>query len=439
MGAKLSFHGGIHPNDGKEFTKTFPIEELFPKEEMVYPLSQHIGARAIPIVKKGDCVLAGELIAKADGFVSSNIHASISGQVKEISKRRVVGGDLVESIVISNDGLYKSLEFIERFDLEELSSEEVLGFIKEAGIVGMGGAGFPTHVKLSPKNPQKIDRIIANCAECEPYLTSDYRRMMEEPEKLVEGMRIVLRLFPKAKGIFAVEDNKKDCAKNLQKYILKGDAMTIKLLPTKYPQGSERHLIYATTGRAIHSAMLPADANCIVQNVDTIIAIYNAIKYGRPLTRRVITVSGNAFSKGGNYLVPIGTSLKEIVDHVNGFSQEPQKMICGGPMMGTALFDLQVPVVKTSSALLAFTRDEISMHDPTACIRCGKCSGVCPGRILPSKLSEYADHNNEEMFLKLGGMECCECGCCSYVCPAKRHLTQSIKSMRRTILSKRKN
>ena len=436
--AKLTFTGGIHPYDGKDMSKDKPIQDFLPRGEMVYPLSQHIGAPAKAIVAKGDRVLAGQKIAEAGGFVSAPVYASVSGTVKTIEPRRVAAGDLLMSIVVENDGLYEEIGFYPQAPLEKMSREEIIDVIREAGIVGMGGAGFPTHVKLSPKDPKKIDYVIANCAECEPYLTSDYRRMLEEPEKLIGGLRIILGLFENAHGILAVEDNKPDCIA-LLKQLTRGEArISVKALKTKYPQGGERQLIYATTGRRINSTMLPADVGCIVNNVDTMVAVYRAVMEGRPLIERIVTVTGDAVAKPRNYRVRTGSSYQELLDAAGGFRTKPEKIICGGPMMGVAMFDLNVPVTKTSTALLGLTRDDVSAMEPGPCINCGRCVEVCPGRVIPSRLADYAEHFEEEAFLENHGMECCECGCCSFICPARRPLTQEIKSMRKLQLAKRK-
>lgn len=436
--AKLTFLGGVHPYDGKDLSKDKPIKEVLPKGDLVYPLSQHIGAPANPIVKKGDHVLTGQKIAEAAGFVSAPIYATVSGTVKAIEPRRVVTGDNVMSIVIENDGAYEEVEYPPVKPLEEMSREEVVNLIKEAGVVGMGGAGFPTFIKMSPKEPDKIDYIIANCAECEPYLTSDYRRMLETPELLIDGMRIILSIFPKAQGVFAVEDNKPDCVKLLKELTKEEDRMSVKAVKTKYPQGAERMLIYAVTGRAINSDMLPADAGCIVDNVDTIVAIRRAVREGKPLMHRIVTVTGDAIADPRNFTVRIGTNYAELVEEAGGFKQDPVKIISGGPMMGFGIFDLNVPTTKTASALLCLTKDDVSDMEPTACINCGRCSEACPERLLPGRLSTYAVHGDAESFVKENGMECCECGCCSYVCPAKKPLTQTIKSMRKLELANRK-
>ena len=436
--AKLTFLGGIHPYDGKDLSKDKPIADMLPKGEMVYPLSQHIGAPATAIVAKGDRVLAGQKIAESGGFVSAPIYSSVSGTVKTIEPRRVVTGDMVDSIIIENDGMYEDVGFYPEMPLDKMEKEDIIHCIKEAGIVGMGGAGFPTHVKLSPKNPDKIDYVIANCAECEPYLTSDYRRMLEEPEKLIGGLKIILKLFDRAQGILAVEDNKPDCIRLLKELTAGDTRITVKALKTKYPQGAERQLIYATTGRQISSKNLPADVGCIVNNVDTIVSVYRAVIEGKPLMERIITVTGDAVVSPRNYRVRTGTSYREVLEAAGGFKVQPEKIVCGGPMMGFAMFDLNVPITKTSTALLAFSKDQVSLMEPGPCINCGRCVEACPGRVIPSKLAEFAEYGDEEAFLKYNGMECCECGCCSFVCPAKRPLTQQIKSMRKQQLAKKK-
>ncbi len=438
MGARGTFTGGIHPYDGKDLSKDKPIKDILPKGDLVYPLSQHIGAPAVPVVKKGDHVLTGQKIADAAGFVSAPIYATVSGTVKAIEKRRVTVGDNVNAIVIENDGKYEEVDYGECKPLEELTKEEIVKKVQEAGVVGMGGAGFPTHVKLSPKEPDKIEYVIANCAECEPYLTSDYRRMLEEPQKVIDGLKCVLALFDNAKGIMAVEDNKPDCVKILKELTKDEPRITVKALKTKYPQGAERQLIYAATGRAINSDMLPADAGCIVDNVDTLVAINSAVRENKPLMYRIVTVTGDAIADPRNFRVRIGTNYHELIDEAGGFKEDPEKIVNGGPMMGFAIFDLDVPTTKTASALLCLTHDQVSEKEEGPCINCGRCVDACPGRVIPSRLADFAARGDKESFQKWNGMECCECGCCSFVCPAKRQLTQQIKSMRKMVLADRK-
>lgn len=433
---KLTFKGGVHPYDGKELSKDKPIKDYLPKGMLYFPLSQHIGAPAKAIVEIGQHVKACEMIAEAGGFVSAPIYSSVSGTVKGIENRRTVTGDNILCIAIENDGEYDYAPKLHEQDPDNMKNEEIIAMIQKAGIVGMGGAGFPTHVKLSPKEPEKIDHVIVNCAECEPYLTSDYRKMLEESDKLIKGLQTILKLFKNAKGYLAIEDNKPDCIKLLKDKTKDIKNIEVCELITKYPQGSERHLIYAVTGRQINSKMLPADAGCVVNNVDTVISIYNAIYEGRPLVERIVTVTGDAVAKPQNYRVKIGTLYSELLEEAGGFSKKPKKIISGGPMMGFALFDTDVPVTKTTSAILCLSKDDIEEMVPTPCINCGRCVGVCPSKLVPSRLANYADNFDEEAFSACDGLECVECGSCSYVCPAKRYLAQSIKSMRKILLAK---
>ncbi|MCI5648282.1 MAG: electron transport complex subunit RsxC [Fusicatenibacter sp.] len=433
-----TFRGGVHPYEGKELTKDKAIVPVMPRKILYFSLSQHIGAPAKPIVEKGAHVLVGQKIAEAGGFVSAPVYSSVSGVVKGIEKKVAAGGSKVDCIVVENDGTFESVGFSERPDWQKLSKKEIISIIQDAGVVGMGGAGFPTHVKLSPKDPESIDHILVNGSECEPYLTSDYRRMLEEPEKVLGGLRIMLSLFDKAKGVICIEDNKKDCIRKFRQLIMPGDRIEVLELKTKYPQGAERMLIYAATGRQINSSMLPADAGCIVDNIDTVVAVYKAVRLGEPLMHRIVTVTGDAVADPKNFYTPIGMLMSELLEEAGGLKGDAAKIIAGGPMMGNALYTLDVPVMKTTSALTCLTHDEVSAMEPSACINCGRCASVCPGRVIPAKLSVFSEHGDEESFLKYNGMECCECGCCSFICPARRPLTQSIKSMRKVLLAKKK-
>ena len=436
---KLTFRGGIHPYEGKELSKDHPIEKYLPKGDLVYPLSQHIGAPSVPCVKKGDSVLAGQKIADAGGFVSVPLHASVSGTVKGIEKHLNATGSMVDCIVIENDQQYQEVEYQET-RLEDLTKEEILNRIKEGGVVGMGGAGFPTHVKLAPKDPSKIEYILVNGAECEPYITSDYRRMIEEPDKVVKGLQVILTLFDSAKGYICIEDNKPDCIAKMKELVKDIDRIEVKEVMTKYPQGGERTLIYAATGREINSGMLPADVGCVVDNVETVISVYKAVILGRPVNSRVVTMSGDGIKEPKNLLVLSGTDMSELIDAAGGLKAKIAKAISGGPMMGFALYDLHVPCTKTTSAFLFLEHDAVSeaQEIQTACINCGRCVSVCPGHVLPARLAKLAERGDMAGFEAMDGMECCECGCCSYICPAKRPLTQSIKSMRKMVLASRK-
>ena len=436
--ALLTFRGGIHPDDGKRLAKDAAIVDVKPKGDLVYPLSQHIGAPASPIVAKGDRVLRGQKIAEAGGFVSAPIYASVSGTVKAIEPHFNPTGAKVNCIVVENDGEYEEVEYAPVKPLEEMTKEEILGAIGEAGVVGMGGAGFPTRVKLSPKEPEKIDYIIANCAECEPYITADYRRMMETPELLVGGMKVILSVFDKAKGIFGVEDNKPDCIEKLKELTKDEPRMEVMALKTKYPQGAEKMLIKRVMGRQVPRGGLPADVGAVVSNISTTKAIADAIQKGMPLVERVVTVTGEKLKNPGNYIVKIGTNTKDLIDYCGGITGDDVTIKAGGPMMGFAMFTLDVPVTKTSSSILSFLKDPVKGLEETACINCGRCVEACPSRIIPSRLADYAQHHNEEAFTKMEGMECVECGSCSYVCPAKRPLKQAIGSMRKIVLANRR-
>ena len=436
--AFLTFRGGVHPYDGKDLSKEKPVRELLPGKELVYPLSQHIGAPAKPIVTKGDHVQAGQKIAEMGGFVSANIHASVSGTMKAIKKVRNNVGSMEDANEVENDEKYETVEFQSVQSLDTLSKEEILERIKEGGVVGMGGAGFPTHVKLAPKEPDKIEYVLVNGAECEPYLTSDYRRMLEQPEWIIGGLKCILKLFDNAKGYICIEDNKPDCIAKMTEMVKDEPKIEVRTLKTKYPQGAERCLIYAVSGREINSSMLPADAGCVVDNIDTVCAVYRAVMAGEPVMDRIVTVTGEAVDDPCNFNAKMGTSFADLLEAAGGLKQPAKKIISGGPMMGFAMFDYHVPVVKTSSAMLCMTEDDISEKESTACINCGRCVNACPARLVPSRLATYSEHGQAELFEKHHGMECVECGCCSFVCPAKRPLTQSMRSMRKMVMANRR-
>lgn len=434
-----TFKNGVHPFEGKELSENKPVKVLLPKGEMVFPLSQHIGAPAKPLVAKGDQVLAGQKIGESSGFISANVLCSVSGTVKGIEPRMVANGSMVQSIIVENDGEYKAIEgFGEKRDYTKLSKEEIRSIVKEAGIVGLGGAGFPTHVKLTPKDENAIDYVIVNGAECEPYLTSDYRMMLEEPERIVGGLKVMLSLFDNAKGVIGIENNKPEAIKILTELVKEEPRIEVCPLLTKYPQGGERMLIYAITGREINSSMLPADAGCIVDNVDTVISIYNAVCESTPLIRKIVTVTGDAVAEPQNFNVKLGTNYRELLEAAGGFKAEPEKIISGGPMMGQSMFSLDIPVAKTSSALTCFTKDQVAAMAPSPCIRCGKCVEACPEFLVPPLMMKAADDNDLEKFQKLNGMECVECGSCAFTCPAKRPLTQAFKEMRKAVAASRR-
>ena len=435
-----TFRGGVHPFEGKELSMDRAVTVLKPTSgEMVYPLSQHIGAPAKAIVKVGDEVLVGQKIAEAGGFISAVVVSSVSGKVKKIEPRVTAGGVKSISIVIENDGLYTAVEGLgEDRDATKLSKQEIRDIVREAGIVGLGGAGFPTNVKLTPKDESKIDYVIVNGAECEPYLTCDYRMMIEEPERLVGGLKVMLQLFENAKAVIGIENNKPKAIETLRALVKDEPKITVEPLRTKYPQGGERSLIYAVTGREINSSMLPADAGCVVDNVNTVMAIYDAVCKRTPILERVITVTGDAVKEPQNFKVRTGMNYNDIIEAAGGFVGEPKKILSGGPMMGQAMYTTDVPVTKNSSSLTCFLEDEVEKNPESPCIRCGRCGEVCPEFLVPVLMMQTCMAGNSEGYEKLYGMECIECGSCSYICPARRPLTQAFKQMKRRIGEERR-
>ena len=435
-----TFRGGVHPFEGKELSMDRAVTVLKPTSgEMVYPLSQHIGAPAKAIVKVGDEVLVGQKIAEAGGFISAVVVSSVSGKVKKIEPRVTAGGAKSISIVIENDGLYTAVEGLgEDREATKLSKQEIRDIVREAGIVGLGGAGFPTNVKLTPKDESKIDYVIVNGAECEPYLTCDYRMMIEEPERLVGGLKVMLQLFENAKAVIGIENNKPKAIEKLRALVKDEPKITVEPLRTKYPQGGERSLIYAVTGREINSSMLPADAGCVVDNVNTVMAIYDAVCKQTPILERVITVTGDAVKEPQNFKVRTGMNYNDIIEAAGGFVGEPKKILSGGPMMGQAMYTTDVPVTKNSSSLTCFLEDEVEKNPESPCIRCGRCGEVCPEFLVPVLMMQTCMAGNSEGYEKLYGIECIECGSCSYICPARRPLTQAFKQMKRRIGEERR-
>jgi len=435
-----SFKHGIHPaDDGKGLTADQAIRAVWPVGEAVYPVNQHMGASAKPVVAVGDKVLVGQTLAEPDGFVSAAICSAVSGTVKAVEPRLTVPGRQALSVVVDNDGAYTPLPTLgQERDPATLSGEEILQSIRDAGIVGQGGAGFPTHVKLTMKPGVQPDTIIINAAECEPYLTSDYRLMLERPEQLLGGIGVLLRLFPKARAVIGIEDTKPRAIRLLNALTAHEPRIRVQALATKYPQGGERMLIHAVLGRDIFSGKLPIDVGCVVLNVSTVVSVWLAVCRQTPQITTVMTVTGDAVDTPCNLAVPVGVSHREVLELAGGQKGEPEKIISGGPMMGIAMISLDVPVQKTSSSILAMAEDQVALWEPTPCIRCGRCVRACPSFLVPPVLVQASDSNELDAFERLNGMECIECGCCTYVCPAKRRLTQSFKTAKASIHAARR-
>lgn len=435
---RSTFKGGCHPFEGKEMSSTKPVVNLEPGPELVFPLSQHAGAPATPVVKPGDEVLAGQLIAEANGAISANIHSSVSGKVKAIQKRPLPTGGVGMSIVITNDNEYREVEY-KPASLEELSRDQILERIRAAGVVGMGGAGFPTDSKFNPSNYEKIEYLVVNGAECEPYLTSDYKNMTDSPEKVIGGIKIALKVLPNARAIIGIEDNKPDAISIFRDKCSNEPKIEVAKLKTKYPQGSDRILVYATTGKKISPKERSNKFGVVVVNVSTLAAVYDAVIEGKPCIERIFTVSGDDIANPGNFRVRIGTPYNEVLKAAGGTIQDPEKYINGGTMMGFAMYDLTSSVTKTASSLLALKKDEVSANEPpTPCINCGKCGFACPIYLMPNKMYKLANNGDKEGFLKMYGDYCIACGCCSYVCPAKIPLKQSFKTMNSIIKAEKK-
>jgi len=438
----LTFKRGIHPNEQKQYTENVPINYFLPAvgSEIIFPLVMHLGAPCKPLVEKGQKVLLGEKIADSDAFVCAPIHSSVSGIVKDIRPHLTVVGTIVNSIIVENDGELKEHESIKKRDsYDDLSGEEIVKIIREGGIVGLGGAGFPTHVKLSPPPDKKIDTVIINGCECEPYLTTDNRVMIEESSRIITGLKIILKVIQGARGVIAVEDNKPEAIESLRKACDGLSDIKVVVVKTKYPQGCEKQLVTAITGREVPSGGIPIDVGCIVNNVDTVIAIQRTVFRGRPLMRKVVTLTGGAIKNPGNYKVRIGTKLNDLVELAGGFKSNPEKIVVGGPMMGVAIFDTDVPIVKTTSGVLFLTEEEAHIPPERNCIRCGSCVEHCPTGLIPTELNADILKEDGEAFVQHNGLDCIECGSCSYICPAKRRLAQAIRTIRRVELAKQKN
>lgn len=429
-----AFFGGIHPNDQKAATNKKPIETLPPPARVVIPMSLHIGAPCTPCVSVGDYVTVGQKVGDAPAFVSAPVHASISGKVVAVEPRLHFSGVPVMSVVIENDfneTLCESLAPVS--DPDSLTPEQLSALIKEAGIVGMGGATFPTHVKIS-SGLGKVDTVIVNASECEPYITSDHRILLEEPEVVLGGVKLLARIFGVDRVHIVIEQNKANAAGMLKLKIDEEKApAVVDVLPTRYPQGAEKQLCQSITGRQVPPGALPAAIGCAVFNVVTTIAIYNAVYHGRPVTHRVVTVSGSGVNEPKNLLCPIGTPISDLLDACGGVKQETFKILMGGPMMGHSQFDMSAPIGKGTNAILAFADKEERTVEHPACIRCGKCISVCPMHLQPVFMYQYEAAGMLPELEEAHVLDCIECGACTYICPGRLHLVQAFRAGKQKI------
>ncbi len=434
----LSFKGGIHPPHAKKASEKKAIVRAIEPKIVRIPLRQHIGAPCDPAVAKGDYVKVGQKIGEVSSFVCAPVHSSVSGTVVDVKKIDVLGGQEL-CVIIESDGKNELHESVQKKgDLASLEPKQIVEIIKEAGIVGMGGAGFPTHVKLSPPPEKAIDSVILNGAECEPYLTADHRLMLESPEKIVFGLQAIMKAVGVKKGYIGIENNKPDAIETMKKAAANAPEIEVVGLHTKYPQGAEKQLIFACTNREVPSGGLPMDAGAVVNNVATAAAVSDAIQLGMPSVERICTITGGGITDPQNLLIKVGTQLSEIVEQCGGYKGTPGKIILGGPMMGLATHTDVIPSTKTTSGILVFTPDEAKLPEPSNCIKCGKCVDICPAFLQPAALSAYSLKALYEMAEKNNVLDCIECGSCSFVCPSKRPLLHSIRVGKREVLAARR-
>ncbi|MGD9926236.1 MAG: electron transport complex subunit RsxC [Sphaerochaeta sp.] len=418
--------GGVHPDDRKVYSRSEAIERLPMPSELIVALSQHLGAPAKALKAKGDTVVKGEKIGEASGFISSDVHSPVSGTIKEIRKVTLANSVQCDAFVIVPDE-EQPADPEEKVDWQSLDGNTLLSSIKDMGIVGMGGATFPAHVKLSIPKDKKVDSFVVNGVECEPYLTADYRIMLEKGEQALEGAMIAAKIVKAERIIVGIEMNKPDCIAHLKEIVKeKGYPIEVVGLQTKYPQGDEKQLLKATLNREIPSGKLPLDVGAVVANIGTCNAIYEAIVLKKSLYERVITVTGECIANPKNILAPVGTKMSDLLAFCGGFSSEPEKLVSGGPMMGFSFFDTETPMTKGSSGLLALGAQK--EYRSTACLNCGRCVAACPIGLMPAKLYRYITNGKYEEAMKNSLMDCKECGCCSYVCPAHLPLVHTMKT-----------
>jgi len=424
-----TFKGGIHVDEHK-YTSNNPVEPIAESAVVKISMNQNIGAECIPVVAAGDRVLVGQTIGEVpEGALGCPVHASVSGTVTAIEEQRVFSGAVEKVVVIQNDGQGEIHPDVVPYkgSIRELTPEDITERIRLAGIVGMGGAAFPTYAKINSARG-KVNVLIVNCAECEPFITADHRLLAEHPERVVRGVKILMRAVGAPQAFIAVEDNKPDAVKALRALCGRDGIVSVKVMKTKYPQGDERQLIYALTGRELPAGKLPADAGCVIFNAHTCAAVYTAIATGMPSVRRIVTLSGDCVAKAGNLSVPIGTPVSCLISHCGGLVKNPEKIISGGPMMGQAQWDKDMPVKKNTSAVLILSADYSKKpKEPPTCISCGRCIANCPMRLMPAYIARFVQLDDMKNAEKYGAMSCVECGSCSYNCPGKVEIVQYIR------------
>lgn len=423
-------HGGAavphHKNTWELPTATMP-----PPERVILPMQQHLGAPCVPTVKKGDTVFVGTVVGDSDAYVSAPVHASVSGTVEELTTVMLTGGQMTQAVVIRSDGKMEKDPAIYP-PAAITTKEELAAAARSAGLVGLGGAGFPAHVKLNVPEGKQIDTLIVNVAECEPYVTSDHREALENGKNVLEGIYKVKEILEVQRVLIAVEDNKPDVIQRLSEIAndpQRDPLDQVRVLPLKsrYPQGAEKVLVQACTGRKVPEGKLPADVGCLVMNIGSISFLASYMRTGMPLTLKRVTLDGSAIAHPQNVIVPVGTPIKDVVAFCGGYKAEPKKLIMGGPMMGVAITSDELPILKQNNAILAFDEREAALRQPTACIRCGRCVAACPMQLMPTKLEQAAERKDTEALQSLHVMTCMECGCCSFSCPAGRRLVQAIR------------
>lgn len=423
-------HGGAAVPHHKN-TWDIPSSTMPPPEKVILPMQQHIGAPCIPTVKKGDHVYVGTVVGDSEAYVSAPVHASVSGTVTEITQVMLTGGQMTQAVVVGSDGKMEKDPAIAP-PPPITTKEELAKAARAAGLVGLGGAGFPAHVKLNVPEGKTIDTLLVNVAECEPYVTSDHREALENGRNVLEGVYHVKEILGVQRVIIAVEDNKPDVIQKLSEIAddPKRDPLDqVRVLPLKsrYPQGAEKVLVQACTGRKVPAGKLPADVGCLVMNIGSLSFLASYMRTGMPLTLKRITLDGSAIAHPQNVIVPVGTPIKDVVAFCGGYKAEPKKLIMGGPMMGVAITSDELPILKQNNAILAFDQREAQLRQPTACIRCGRCVAACPMHLMPTKLEQAVVRQDVEALQSLDIMTCMECGCCSFSCPAGRRLVQAIR------------